>query len=162
MADGYDSAYTEIGEGPGPIHVVGDRLWFGKTFYDGEGATGIGGVGYFDTTTSKYTFLTVPEIVGWSVSAILVEGKDLWIGLVRHPEGADYSGGVLRHDLQTGTTTKYDVKDVILSIKRWNNSTYMATQNGLLVLKGEQLTDCYIVEPRIDEAFELVRLRCQP
>lgn len=158
VEDGYDSATAEIGEAPGPVQVVGDRLWFGKSFYDGEGATGIGGVGYFETTTSRYTFLNIPEIVGWSASAILVD-KDLWIGLVGHPEGADYSGGLLRHDFQTGATRKYEVKDVILSIRRWNNWTYLATPNGLLVLKGDEITDRYVVEPKIDETFELIHLR---
>ena len=162
VEDGYDSASTGIGEIPGPVQVVGDRVWFGKRFYDGEGETGIGGVGYFDTTKSKYTFLDIPEIVGWSVSAILVQDKDLWIGLVGHPEGADYGGGLLLHNLQTGTTTKNDVKDVILAIRRWNNVMYLATPTGLLVMKGGQITDRYIVEPKIDETFDLIHLPGQP
>jgi hypothetical protein len=163
VEDGYDSAGTGIGEYPGPVQVVGDRVWFGKRFYDGEGITGIGGVGYFDTTASKYTFLNVPEIVGWSVSAILVQDKDLWIGLVSHPEGADEGGGLLLHNLQTGTTTKYEVKgDVVLAIRRWNNATYLATPTGLLVMKGGQITDRYIVEPKIDETFDLIHLPGRP
>ncbi|HMG71281.1 MAG TPA: hypothetical protein VK544_09225 [Gemmatimonadaceae bacterium] len=163
VEDGYDSAGTDIGEFPGPVQVVGDRVWFGKRFYDGEGLTGIGGVGYFDTTTSKYTFLDIPEIVGWSVSAILVQDKDLWIGLVGHPEGADYGGGLLLHDLQTGKTTKYDVKqDVVLAIRRLNNATYLATPTGLLVMKDGQITDRYLVEPKIDETFDLIHLPGRP
>lgn len=90
VEDGYDSASAAIEEIPGPVQVVGNRIWIGKRFYDGEGTTGIGGVGYFDTTASKYTFLSIPEVVGWSVSALLVDDTTLWIGLVEHPEGADY------------------------------------------------------------------------
>src|SRR5215469_10633978 len=39
----------------GPSQVEGERIWIGNNFYDGEGTTGIGAFGYFDTNTRKYT-----------------------------------------------------------------------------------------------------------
>ncbi|HEV2017254.1 MAG TPA: hypothetical protein VGQ98_02990 [Gemmatimonadaceae bacterium] len=158
VGDGYDSAHTAIEEKIGPFQVVGARIWFGKTFYDGEGTTGVGGVGYFDTSRSAYTFLTIPEVVHWSVSTLLVEDQSVWIGLVEHPEGPDYGGGLLRCDLKTGTTEKYPIDEVVLRIKRWNDRVYLATSRGLSVLEGGRLSDRYFVEPAIDKKFYLVHL----
>lgn len=56
----------------GPWKLEGDKLWFGKTFYDGEGMTGIGGFGYFEAADRKYHLFAPPEIARWSVSAIEV------------------------------------------------------------------------------------------
>jgi len=158
VGDGYDSADTGIEEKIGPFQVVGDRIWFGKTFYDGEGTTGVGGVGYFDTSRSGYTFLTIHEVVNWSVSTLLVEDQSVWIGLVGHPEGPDYGGGLLRYDLKTATTDKYPIDEVVLRIKRWNDRVYLATSRGLSVLEGGRLSDRYVVEPDTDNKFYLVHL----
>jgi len=35
---------STIDERVGAHQVVGDRIWFGKAFYDGEGTTGVGGL----------------------------------------------------------------------------------------------------------------------
>ena len=43
---GPESIFEE--EGIGPYQIVKNRFWFGKSFHDGEGYTGIGGFGYFD------------------------------------------------------------------------------------------------------------------
>ena len=47
-----------------------NRLWFGKSFYDGEGRNGVGSFGYFDIDERSYSLTTVPEIADWSTSAI--------------------------------------------------------------------------------------------
>jgi hypothetical protein len=157
VKDGYDST-SAIGETPGPLQVDGSRIWFGKTFYDGEGTSGVGGVGYFDTIKSKYTFLTIPELARWSVSSLLVDDQTLWIGLVGHPEGADYSGGLLRHDLKTGNTTKYPIDDVVLRIKRWNGRVYLTTGGGASVIEGDKLIARYLSEPDLNGKFVLLRI----
>jgi hypothetical protein len=118
VEDGYSRKDTGIGEEFGPYQRVGSRIWFGKTFYDGEGVTGVGGFGYFDIPTSTYKLLPIKEIAEWSVSAILVEDRYAWIGLVGHPEGADYSGGLLQYDLQTGRVKSYPVEEVVVRIMR--------------------------------------------
>ena len=159
VSDGYDSAETGIEENIGPFQVVGDRIWFGKTFYDGEGTTGVGGVGYFDTSRSAYTLLKIREVVQWSVSAILVENQSVWIGLVGHPEGPDQSGGLLRYDLKTGTTEKYPIDETVLRIVRVDDRVYLATSRGLSILEGGRVSERYAVEPDIDGKFYLVRLK---
>ena len=156
VEDGYDS--TGIGEGPGPIQIDGPRIWIGKAFDDGEGMSGVGDVGYFDTTTSTYTFLKIPELVNWSASTLLVEDETLWVGLVRHPEGADYGGGVLRRDLKSGATQTYGVDGVVHRIKRWNGRTYVATENGAAVIEDDRVAARYVVEPDINGKLILVRI----
>jgi len=51
VKNGYVRQGTEIHESPGPWQREGEKVWFGKTFYDGEGSTGVGGFGYFDLAT---------------------------------------------------------------------------------------------------------------
>jgi hypothetical protein len=97
VRDGYSRAST-IDERVGGHQVVGDRIWFGKAFYDGEGTTGVGGLGYFDTRSKQFTIFSIPELADWSVSALYVEDDAVWAGLVNHPEGAGRSGGLIRYD----------------------------------------------------------------
>jgi hypothetical protein len=124
----------------------GNRVWFGKSFYDGEGISGVGAIGYFDRTTNKYTLLRIPEVVNSSVSYLVVEGELIWAGLVVHPEAADDSAGLLVHDMKTASTRIYPVTDVISKIVRGPDGLYVMTTNGLYVLKGQQLTR-HRVEP---------------
>ncbi len=49
VKDGYPREQTKIQESIGPGRCWTGVLWFGKSFYDGEGITGVGGFGYFDT-----------------------------------------------------------------------------------------------------------------
>jgi hypothetical protein len=145
VQDGYgpDSEIQERIEG---FQAAGGRIWIGKSFYDGEGLTGVGGIGYFDRSTKKFTFLRIPEVVDWSVGALLVEGDTLWAALVRHPEGATFSGGLIRHDLNSGRTQKLEVDDVIYKIVRKQDALYVTTDNGIYVLKNEKFIR-YRVEP---------------
>ena len=157
VQDGYDRKGTGIGETFGPYQRVGSRIWFGKTFYDGEGITGVGGFGYFDIPTSTYKFLPIKEMAPWSVSAILVEDRYAWIGLVGHPEGADYSGGLLQYDLQTGGVKKYPVEEVVLRIMRQGSKVYLATQSGVSVIEQDRLVARFVVEPDGEGGYALIR-----
>src|SRR5262249_30141629 len=85
VKDGYGREST-IDERVGAYQTIGDRIWFGKAFYDGEGTTGVGGIGSFDTGSNRFTIFSVPEMYSWSVSALLVEADAVWAGLVRYPE----------------------------------------------------------------------------
>ena len=149
---------SAIGETPGPFQVDSSRIWFGKTFYDGEGESGVGGVGYFDKAKSTYTFLNIPEMAPWSVSALLVDDQILWIGLVGHPEGADYSGGLLRHDLKTGNTRRIPIGEVIQRIKAWNGRIYVATGGGASVIEGDGIVSRFMVEPDLNGEYIIVRV----
>ena len=84
----------EIQNDIGPFVLHDDKVWFASTYYDGEGVSGIGAIGTFDIGTHRYEMRHLPEIAPWSGSAILLDGEDLWVGLMRRPEGADIGAGL--------------------------------------------------------------------
>lgn len=53
----------------GPNQVEDNKLWLGKSFYDGEGMRGVGSFGYFDTTTRQYQLFMPAEVAPWEISA---------------------------------------------------------------------------------------------
>jgi hypothetical protein len=156
VADGYTRDETIIEEEPGPYQVIGSRIWFAKTFYDGEGHTGVGALGYFDTRTSQYGFVPVPKLGDWSGSAILLENETAYIGLVDHPEGEPFPGGLLRYDFKSRASRIFPVDEIIQQIIRWDGRIYLATQNGAYQLDGTARSSRYRVEPNIDNRFVLV------
>src|ERR1035437_214942 len=80
VKDGYVRAGTEIEDSIGPWQEDG-QIWFGKTFYDGEGSTGVGGFGYFDMNERRLHMFAPPEIADRSVSAINVGPDAAWMAL---------------------------------------------------------------------------------
>lgn len=137
--DGYTRQNTQIREEVGPIQLVGDRIWFGGTFYDGEGITGVGGFGHFHMPTRKFRFHHYHEIADWSASAMLVEQDAIWLGLVRRPEGDLYPGGLVRFDRKTGTFVKFDVPAVINKIVRAEEAIYLGTSARIFGLVGGEI-----------------------
>lgn len=130
----------EIWSDIGPFVLSGTKIWFASTFYDGEGVSGVGAVGAFDISTRKYQMRYLPEIAPWSGSAILLDGDDLWIGLMRRPEGAGYGAGLLRYNLTTGAVTKYAVTDYINTIDRLRETLYCGTSHGLYTVCDNKVT----------------------
>jgi hypothetical protein len=161
VKDGYEGEGTTIDESPGPYQVVGTRIWFGKVFYDGEGTTGVGGLGYFDTSVSSYAFMPVPLLADWSASAILVEPAVVWIALVGYPEGEAYAGGLLRYDRTTGRSRKYPTAEVVQRMLRWKDGLYLGTSNGAYRIRRDTLTR-YRVEPDINNRFMIIPEIVQP
>ena len=104
----------------------------------------------------KYVVFSLREIAPWSASALLVEEKDIWLGLVGHPEGATYSGGLLRYERDSGEAEEFDVGEVISQIKRRQGSLYLATANGLYILEDDRLTR-YVFEPTLDGGTAIFR-----
>src|SRR6266516_1382275 len=74
-----------------------------SAFYDGEGTTGVGSIGYFDTRTKRFTMFSIPELANWSVSVLFVETDVVWAGLVTYPDGATRRGALLPYNLPTRT-----------------------------------------------------------
>ena len=157
-------------EGIGPYQIVGNRFWFGKTFYHAEGFTGTGGFGYFDANERRYVLFRPPAIIPWSVSALLVEANNVWLGLVGRTEGAEYLAGLMRYDRDTGqvekfqfiasgcaSATRFCSYEVITQIKRQRDSLYLATHHGLLIFRNNQLTR-YTFEPTINGRIEVHKI----
>ena len=130
----------EIEDDIGPFVLDRNKIWFASTFYDGEGVSGVGAIGSFDISTRKYDMRYLPEIAPWSGSAILLDGGDLWIGLMRRPEGADYGAGLLRYNITTGAVAKYAVADYIHTIDRLGDTLYCGTSHGLYTVRGNKVT----------------------
>ena len=135
VQDGYDRAGTTIKERIGAHQREGDRLWFGKVFYDGEGTSGVGAIGSL-SPAGVYAFLRIPELFDWSVQGLLVEPDAIWAGRVSHGEGADHSGGMLRYDRKARRVHLYDVPDVIHSIVHVDEAVFVGTGHGLYVIKN--------------------------
>ena len=154
VRDGYSRAST-IDERVSAHQVVGDRIWFGKAFYDGEGTTGVGGLGYFDTRSKQFTIFSISELADWSISALFVESDAVWAGLVNYPEGAGHSGGLIRYDLSTRNVTRYNLPDIVLTMIRQNNALFIGTSNGLYVLRDDRFTR-FRFEPNLDGKLETV------
>jgi hypothetical protein len=155
VANGYGDD-TVLEEEPGPYQIAGSRIWFGKTFYDGEGNSGVGGLGYFDTMTSQYAFLPVSGLADWSVSAILIEEDAAWIGLVNRGEGEDDGGGLIRYDFKSGISRRVLTEEMVHHIVRWKDRVYVVTKNGAYLVQENRLVKRYRVEPDIDNRFIIV------
>jgi hypothetical protein len=130
----------EIESEIGPVVMGGSTIWFANKFYDGEGTSGVGAVGAFDVRTHRFEMKYLPEIAAWSGSAIRLDGDSLWIGLMRQPEGAAFSGGLLHYNPGTGLVTKYKIPDYIHTIDRFGDAIYCGTANGLYMIRGGEVT----------------------
>lgn len=127
--------FITLEAGIGAFQVVRDTVWFGTTFYDGEGTTGVGAVGSFSLDTRRYDIRHAPALADWSTSALAVVDGVLWLGLVLHPEGASYGGGVLRYDTRSNSTRRYPVPDVITTLVVWEDTVYAGTTDGIYRLQ---------------------------
>jgi hypothetical protein len=139
---------AEMNEEIGPHLLEGGRLWFGKTFYNSEGATGVGGFGYFDSATANYRLYSPPEIQRWSVSAILVETDCVWLALYRRGEYGNNSGGLLRWDRETAQVRRFAIPDVVThiatSFTRAGEFVYLGATDGIVVLHGDRITSYFV------------------
>jgi hypothetical protein len=146
---------VEFDDRIGPRTLEQGKLWFGKTFYDGEGITGIGGFGYFDTSDTKYHLFTPPEIVDWSVSAIHVEKDSVWLALVNHGEWGGSSGGLLVFDRQSNHVRKLEIPDIGVQFMRVGEHLLLAGNSGITVLHGDQISR-YLVDRTTDGRLRVV------
>ncbi len=134
-----------LNETIGPWQVVDGRLWFGLTFYDGEGLTGVGGFGWFDTAEEVFDVRRPAEMAAWSVSAILVEADAVWLGLKRRPEGMEYSGGLLRWDRATGKVRRWPEVPLVREFQRVGGRLLVAAQGGGAVVEGDRV-EVYVTD----------------
>jgi len=143
-----------VGEQIGPWQLEGDRLWFGKAFYDAEGLTGVGGFGYFDPASRQFRVFTSPAMADWSVSAIHVEPDAIWLALGSFGEG-ESSGGMLRFDRRTETYRQFESGDIGRGFAVVGEHLVLATDNGLTVIHQNEARH-YIVDQTTDGRLRLV------
>jgi hypothetical protein len=115
----------------GPHQTEGDKIWFGNNYYDGEGDTGVGAFGYFDTAARQYTLFSPPEVARYEVSAMLVEPRAVWLGLDRFIEDISTEpGGLVRWDRGTHATHFYPLEFTIARIQRQGDALRLETRYG--------------------------------
>jgi hypothetical protein len=134
VRDGYRRNASKIEEEIGPNQVVGSRLWFGKSFYDAEGITGVGGFGYFDCETRRFVIYSPPEIQNWSVTSILVAGNNVWMATSAAGEYGLLPHGLLRWEIAERRIHSYGFDAVVHSMTQYRNDLYLATDEGIAVL----------------------------
>jgi hypothetical protein len=156
VKNGYRRGGTEIVESVGPWQREGERIWFGKTFYDGEGETGVGGFGYFDQAAKKLRLFAPPEIADWSVSALDVTADAVWLGLVNNGEYGGSSGGLLRYDRQSGAIHRFPLPDIAFGLDHVGGKILAATEFGFAIVAGDQVTR-YFVDQTVGGGWRVVQ-----
>lgn len=79
-------------------------IWFGISYYEGEGSTGTGGIGRYDQKTGR-TEIRRPEVFrGSSITQLIYDGEYLWLGTAGNYEctGTPPTLGLVRYDWKTG------------------------------------------------------------
>jgi hypothetical protein len=155
VKDGYVRQGTDLAESIGPWHREDGRIWFAKTFYDGEGTTGVGGFGYFDQKEKKLQLFDPPEIADWSVSAMDVTPDAIWMALVNNGEYGGSSGGLLRYDRHTNAARRLPLPDIALRLDHMNGKILAATDFGLAVVEDDQITR-FFVDQTTDGTWRVV------
>jgi hypothetical protein len=138
VANGYTRDAATFEEIIGPRVKEDNLLWFGKSFYDGEGHTGIGGFGFYNDATRRYTTYSPPEIVPYSVSAIAVSPHHVWFGLVHNGEWGPTGAGLLRFDRATQSVTRFDSPDIAGAIVIEGTRVLAATNFGITIVEGDR------------------------
>ncbi len=144
VTDNYVRENTIIAEAIGPVQSEGERLWLGKTFYDAEGNSGVGGFGYFDASDRQYRLVGPPEVADYSVSAIRVEPEAVWMGVFQFGEYGGSPAGVLRYDRKTQAIRKYELSDAVYGITVSGNRTLVSTSSGIVVIDGDQVSRYFV------------------
>jgi hypothetical protein len=121
----------------GPYQLEGGKLWFGKSFYDGEGERGVGAFGYFDTETRRYRLFSPPEVAPWETSAILVEPEQVWVGLDHAGEDISVPGGLVRWNRSTHEVRLYPIEFVVTGMELRGEVLRLTTHGGYAELRGE-------------------------
>lgn len=150
VRDGYRREFTEFHEEVGPTQSFGGKIWFGKTFYDGEGHTGVGGFGTFEPTRQQLTLMRLPQLNDFSASAILVDETTVWLGLVHRTEYNDITGGLLRYDRDTETARVLPTPGKVVQIVRIKGQTLIAHHLGFDVIDEDGRWTRFLVDKTSD------------
>ena len=93
----------------GATFVAEDKVWFGTTFYGGEGHDSVGGFGYIDIKTKKMEFNHYKEIADYSITAIYVENDNVWLGLAINYTYGPSSQGFAMYNSKDGSINVYKI-----------------------------------------------------
>lgn len=147
---------TIFAEQMGPWAIDGERLWFGKTFYDSEGFSGIGGLGYFDAGDRQFHIFTSPLVAEGAVSALSVGRDAVWASLVSNGEWGNSGEGLVRFDRATETFQRVDIGSGIgYQFLSAGDRLILTTDIGLAVLHQNDVKP-YIIDRTTDGRWRVV------
>ena len=146
VGNGYNRQGTIIDEAIDPWRIVNGTLWFAKGFYDGEGNTGVGGFGYFDTGELKYRIYSPPQITDWSATAMLVVPEAVWLALANNGEYGSTGGGLLRFDRATQKMERIEFRELVTEIACLGDRLLLATGFGAAVVENHTLRRFFVDE----------------
>lgn len=88
-------------------------VWFGISFYSGEGLDGVGGIGRFDPLLNKTMIRRPKAILDSSINRIVHDGEWLWFGTVGHYEcaGDPPTHGLMRYKWATDQIESFEGKE---------------------------------------------------
>jgi hypothetical protein len=133
VEDGYSENETTLETEIGAFQLDGGQIMFGLGFYDGEGTTGVGGIGSFDLKSKKFEVAYLKEIAASSVYSILVEPNSIWLGLGGQPEGAVYSKGMAKVIRKSNSMVLYKEPNLVNTIVRVGRAIYAGTSDGVVI-----------------------------
>lgn len=122
----------------GPVTDDGRRVWFGLTFYDGEGLSGVGGLGWLDPSTREAQLIHPPPMADFSVAAITAHDGGLLLGLATIPEGAVIGRGLGRYDPASGSFERILERGYIRGIVAHEERVFAVASEGLIEIAPEQ------------------------
>lgn len=154
VKQGYVEERTTIEESVGPWLADSGGFWFGKSFYDGEGTSGVGAIGFLDSA-GTYSFLEIPQLAMWSVGALWVESDVIWASLVDEAEFGPSSGGLLRYERSSKRATIIPIDRVIGRIATAGGAVFLWTTHGSHVVRGETIL-WHGMEPTVDGGWIVV------
>lgn len=139
-SEGRLDRHYELAQKTDSLVRIGRKIWFGFSFYDSEGVTGVGGIGFYDERLRKTGILRLPELVQCSVKSLTVEGASLRIEQAMYTEAGEFSCGLpIYLNTKTGDITLHALPqnpglhwEVIHSTKQTGNETWIALDAGLL------------------------------
>lgn len=118
---------------------VGNSLWFVIDFYDGEGSTGIGGLGLFDLGTKEFGVLRHPFLVNCSTGIILSKGDTVLVATGGNFEYGLYGcNGLVLIDTKTGMIAQLDARnspldgDYFYAMNIVGDHLWMATDRAIV------------------------------
>lgn len=123
----------------GAFDVRNGEIWFGLSFYDGEGISGVGGWGRFDPRDGRYRIRWGEPAPNLSVSALLHDGEALWLGLVGRHEWSLRAAGLVRLDLSDSSTQRFALPGVVDLLCPADGALWVGSRDGLFRLHGGTL-----------------------
>lgn len=88
-------------------------IWFGISFYAGEGVNGVGGIGRYDPKTGQTVIRRPQALLESSINHIVHDGQWLWLGTIGYYEcsGDVPAHGLIRYEWEADRIEAFEGQD---------------------------------------------------